>query len=314
MTNNIISDPLLADELSTKGFAIRPLLSPEEIHYLLTLFSGQKSDPVQTGYQVSIWNEDLENSRRVATEIQSIICPKLNRFVADYLPIWCSFISKPPENSQSFFPPHRDWTFLDDNSGTSFGVWIPLVDTSVSNGALGLIPGSHKLFNDICGSPSHTLFPPILRHHQFLAQNLKIQPMKAGDLIIFDNRTIHGSPPNCSRTNRIATACMLIPKSADLLHAFLSPESRSDCYPYKVLRYKVSPEFFYRYSPGSLTALYDRGATPPEDADCRLHDCIEISPKVLTEAEVKAAIQGLSKPTQRRGIFGSFLSSIGIGA
>ncbi len=39
---------------------------------------------------------------------------------------------------------HRDWTMLPDGDQAALNVWCPLIDVDEGNGALALLPGSHR--------------------------------------------------------------------------------------------------------------------------------------------------------------------------
>ena len=49
---------------------------------------------------------------------------------------------------------HQDWTFVDERRFRSVTVWCPLVDVEQRNGALELLPGSHRILTHARCSPS----------------------------------------------------------------------------------------------------------------------------------------------------------------
>lgn len=312
MKNPLVADATIDHELETAGYARRALLSPDEVQSLRTVFSKLRSGPAQTGYQISIWNEELPKARAVGEALQKTLISKLAPYVKNFRHVWCSFVSKPPEYPESFLPPHRDWSFLKEGEGPSLGIWVPLVDTHRDNGAFGLIPGSHKILPGLSGSPSHMLFTSILQHSNVVTEFLQFQEMRAGELLIFDNRLLHGSLANCTKEDRVAAACMLIPEDADLVHYFLNPGTVYGQYPYKVHRYHISPDFFYRYSPRSLTLMYDQGLRPPEDQDSQYDQTIDFSQDSITEVEARKLLEELRETHAPRRFLHRVLSSMGM--
>lgn len=97
---------------------------------------------------------------------------------------------------------HQDWAFYPHTNDDVLTVCILLDDMDADNGSLGIMPGSHK--------------GPIFDHHSGGAfcgaldldtNKLDFEqavPMsgKAGDLLIFHSRAVHGSPANRSNRQR----------------------------------------------------------------------------------------------------------------
>ena len=100
----------------------------------------------------------------------------------------------PGEDSYTY--PHQDWTFVDSPDYFSMTVWVALVDTHEQNGALGFIRGSHRFFDKPIGSPSPEFQTCPQGHEALLYEYLEFVPLKAGEAVVFDNRTIHGATPN----------------------------------------------------------------------------------------------------------------------
>jgi len=94
---------------------------------------------------------------------------------------------------QSFFP-HRDHSLV--------AAFMPLVDTTIENGALHVVPGSHKL-----GPIEH--FPDNNGGYRLKSEEWPLSrgtPVmaKAGDVLFFNYLTVHGSSPNQSNARRTA--------------------------------------------------------------------------------------------------------------
>ena len=123
----------------------------------------------------------------------STFVPKLDLLLDHYKTFTASYVIK-RAGLQNIVPPHQDWSFVDEREFCSATVWVPLMDVNKNNGALGVIPGSHRLLNYPCSSPSHK--PSILSDHAFtLFPFVEIVDMKAGEALIFDNRLVHALRP-----------------------------------------------------------------------------------------------------------------------
>lgn len=126
---------------------------------------------------------------------------------------WSSgyLISKPPKSPQLFW--HQDaWYWNDDETYTpvmhQLFLMYYLVDTTIENGCLRVIPGSH-----LKRHPLHDMFGEA--HDEALARAsdldnpaFQAQPdevnvcVKAGDLVIGDARILHAAHPNNSDEER----------------------------------------------------------------------------------------------------------------
>ncbi|REE02026.1 phytanoyl-CoA dioxygenase family protein [Marinoscillum furvescens] len=98
--------------------------------------------------------------------------------------------------------------FHQDNQYTTFegpgiNIWAPFVTTSEKNGALQVVPGSHKM-GDLqavnAGEGDHHLTL------DFEPEDFQVLDMEPGDVVAFDRLTVHGSGPNDTNDNRVAYA------------------------------------------------------------------------------------------------------------
>ena len=80
--------------------------------------------------------------------------------------------------------------------------WIPLCDVDIENGAIGFIPKSHKLYNYKRAFPFPASYTPIVSNELELMNYLEILDMKAGEMVFFNNLTVHGSFANYGNTVR----------------------------------------------------------------------------------------------------------------
>ena len=103
-------------------------------------------------------------------------------------------------------PWHQDEAFRDpDFDYSEISIWIALTDTTVENGPMHYVPGSHRL-----GVLPHRLHGgandanSIECHAGFDAATAAVCPIPAGAVIIHHGRTVHGAPGNPSDVARFA--------------------------------------------------------------------------------------------------------------
>nr|MDQ4087424.1 phytanoyl-CoA dioxygenase family protein [Pseudomonadota bacterium] len=117
---------------------------------------------------------------------------------------------------------HRDWTQTDNREEVTFSVWCALDDVDEENGALQMVPGSHRLVPAIA---SLSVKPGFADHADLLKRKSRCVKLQAGEAVIFDSRAIHWSPPNRSGRPRRAAQVVCVPEAAR--HVFYALDQRS---------------------------------------------------------------------------------------
>lgn len=134
-------------------------------------------------------------------------------------------ISKPAHSPALFW--HYDWFAWDDPT-----VYLPrpqqvflmyyLVDTTIENGCLRVIPGSHLHHNELHDNLNNPHSEEIstathLERTEFSIRPDEIDvPVKAGDLVIGDARLLHASHANCSDQRRTVITLWFQPEFSQL--------------------------------------------------------------------------------------------------
>lgn len=176
------------------------------------------------------------------------------------------FRVKLPDNSETKFPWHQDSQYYNTDRDATIGgrkvateemkvvtTWVPLVDTTLDNGCLWVIPGSHR-WGFLKSSRDNG--PVRLAEEKELEERGSPTPlpMKCGDVVFFTNLTVHGSKENLTQDVRW---------SHDFrLHA--SVDSRSMSEPER-LATRYFNDKSRRYGVEPLTVLSERGVPSWED-------------------------------------------------
>jgi phytanoyl-CoA hydroxylase len=123
-------------------------------------------------------------------------------------------------------PWHQDQGVItaDADSTDILSVWIPIVDATVENGCLAIIPGSHGQ-----GLAPHCFEIP----ERFRDMNVTPMPMKAGSILMFHRLIKHCSLPNLSNDIRF---------SFDLRYSPIGQPTGRENFPGFVARSRQHPE------------------------------------------------------------------------
>ncbi len=238
------------------GFVVLDLIGPAEIDELLAFYATlQNVSTPDTGFQVSLDNQSPEFVQDVAEKLIATAGPSIERHFQDHQVFTASFVTK-AKNTRGFVPPHQDWTFVDESRFWSATVWCPLVDVNADNGALCLLKGSHRLYDHVRPSPSPQYAPPFAEQLFQVFPYMKVMELRAGQAIVFNNQTLHASPPNRQPETRVAFGIGVTHRDAELRHYYLLPGRDL------MEGYSVSPEFFYSYNNARLAAVHERGERP----------------------------------------------------
>jgi ectoine hydroxylase-related dioxygenase (phytanoyl-CoA dioxygenase family) len=254
--------PLFKDEerqqlFEREGYAVLPLLQADETAELKAFYNSLGLvDEKGFGFHVSMDQKDKAMCLAVREKIWSIAVPRLSEHLKDFKPFVASFVAK-EVNPRGVVPAHQDWSFVanEEEGYCSLTCWIALVDTNLDNGGMGVIRGSHKLMMNHRPSPSPQCPVPLSEHMFSIFPYLHTIDMKAGEVLLFDNRTFHASPPNTSISIRLAAGVGVTQKDAKLVHYYMKPDGTFKT----MLRYHVDEDFFLKYENATLSRMFDEG-------------------------------------------------------
>lgn len=119
---------------------------------------------------------------------------------------------------------HQDNAYFRQTPSDVFGFWVACDDTTVDNGCMHVIPGSHTSGTQEHGMVDNDyvlLNPPS-------TENAVAIPLRAGDALVFHGEIYHHTPPNRTNTRRraiqyhySATRCR---RTDDQTPYFIEPE------------------------------------------------------------------------------------------
>jgi hypothetical protein len=225
------------------------------------------------GMFYSLYSNDIDYRKKVHCQIEKTLKPFYDNLFNDYKTVLNSFIVKIP-GPKSDFTLHQDSTGLDEFKFSPLSAWIPLQDTDLSNGTLCLIPKTHKFFSPYRGI---SFSPPFAQYEAVLRKYLVPVDLKAGDILLFDNRLVHYSHLNNSNQERVVVMSGIFPSEAEILSV------------YKDENVFNAPLEIYRQSDDFLitnTAFYENCTLRPYRG--------EVVEKIYESAELKTVYDFLS--------------------
>lgn len=207
------------------GFICENMLSNEEVlatlNQLLALKPDDNYAPNRSGvsnYHCTFLDTNESYKRATNRLFKELFNPLIEKLFIDYH-VWnANFYVKPPGAGK--FEIHQNWTHVKEESTTSFTIWCPLVDTTITNGTIMLVKGSHKILPDIATMDVPYYFKDF--EPSLVTDYLEPIPCKAGDCVIFEDGVIHFSDKNFSDSPRYALQILIGPKEAQPVYYYFN--------------------------------------------------------------------------------------------
>lgn len=248
-------DSELQKQFDKDGYVVIDLLTPEQVQSFIQMYfdneskrGGNKEDydikfekPKEMTYEFTFTDSSVDYKKKVYREVSEIFKPLIDKYLVDYQPIIANFIHKTSYKGE--VPMHQNWAFVDEWKYSSVSIWCPLVDSNIDNGALQVVPGSHKRFAPARGP----LIPWELEHlkDEIIKNDMVPMSIKAGQAVILDDSIIHYSAPNMTEGLRLAIQLIMIPPNVPSLHYHMTEENGKK----KINVYEVDQEFYMQFHP-----------------------------------------------------------------
>ncbi|MFN8236832.1 MAG: phytanoyl-CoA dioxygenase family protein [Chitinophagales bacterium] len=230
----------IQQELSQNGFVKISFLDAEQLSSLRTHYNEylEMDTPFINGIHMSTWMSDIKKKLLLRDSIEKILKKSFDQYFTDYKVSNTTFIVK-KKHKVSNFPLHQDWSFVDEEKFEALNVWIPLQDTTIYNGGLYVIPGSHKLSNKVRGAGMLSVdYTP---YHKQLKPYLTPVSLKAGEALLFYYAVIHGSPDNKQASDRVIVSTSVMPLQAPMIVNYYNQQQHT------TEQYAMPDDFVYLY-------------------------------------------------------------------
>jgi hypothetical protein len=180
------------------------IFSPEEMaafnaelpELLKLLKPGETTKDIREWHETSTFLYDICRNGRILDLVEGILGPNFYLWASNF------FIKEPYSTSTVGW--HQDayyWPMAPHNSVT---VWLAFDDVNAENGAMKIIPGSHRggVIQHKQSSETDSVLTLQLESGSFREDTAVQFRLKAGEASLHDDRAIHGSPANPSARRR----------------------------------------------------------------------------------------------------------------
>jgi len=237
--NPIFKDPVLQEQFETNGYVVLPFFSQADIDALLLGYQNLP-DINDEGFFANMFSDNIAYKKMTHDLITGVAQKAVDTLLINYKIVAASYVTK-KNGESSYMPPHQDWSVVDETKYVSLNIWFPLVEVSKDNGAIYLLRKCHTLPIVNRGTLIPSAFNKVTNMN---FETLTYLPMKPGEVLIYDHRMIHASPPNTTNQTRIAVATLTVPQDVQLVHFFQNPETN------KIEKYQIEDDFFLHYTYG----------------------------------------------------------------
>ncbi|MBL4585551.1 MAG: phytanoyl-CoA dioxygenase family protein [Flavobacteriales bacterium] len=251
----VLKDPVSEKKFQEKGYIHLPFLSKEEVKFLWNQFdealksSGGPCSPRDAGidsdyeisYDFTFLDKNADHKREVIQLIDKVFKPHYEKILDNYRPIIANYIRKKEQTGE--VPMHQNWAFADERKCGTVSIWVPLVDSHRGNGALEVVPASHKRFGELRGPMIPWELEKIKQ--KIIDNDLVTCDIKAGEAIILDDSIVHYSHPNTTKDLRIAIQLILIPNEMPSIHYHMNQQVSTQT----VNVLEVEQDFYMGFNP-----------------------------------------------------------------
>lgn len=243
MLTNFFKDEKIEYQFKTNGYVKAYNIGIHNVKKILALNKELNiPDDMGRNFNVGLNCKDEDKRLSMREGLVNILEDFFKEFTNNRFIQSATLMDKIP-HKYSIVPAHQDWTYTDESEYDSVMCWIALQDVKKDDGALGFVPKSDRIFDYIRYFPFPNNSTPVDKFNLLLMSYFEIIEMKAGEIIFFSNKTVHGSFPNISNNTRKAVALNFGIQGLPL-YAYIKKPDKSN----KIIKYIVEKDFFHRYN------------------------------------------------------------------
>jgi hypothetical protein len=165
--------------------------------------------PTKRDLEQLLPDADLALRRSGNDRLRALLGPLLARWFPRHRAVAFNVIVK--RAGREAVPMHRDFALVDERRGdAALQLWIPLCDVDDEGGALAIAERSHV------DAPSMRCVGST--DEKKTVERTTTMPLRAGEGVVFSNRTIHGSAANRTAHARTAVGAIVVPRHVSLAH------------------------------------------------------------------------------------------------
>lgn len=191
-------------------------------------------------YYFSVFGKGKEYMQSIRDEILPIIKPFLDNIFHNYK-VLTVVLQVKGTSEKSSVGLHQDLTVVDENRYNSMTVWLPLINSTLDNGAIRALKGSQNTFRSY---RAHTIdYFQFEEVEDYIKDNATAYKTKIGEALVFDPAVIHYSEPNRTQIPRISIAISIVNEDAPIQIGYHDKKENES-----VTIFDVPDDFFYHYN------------------------------------------------------------------
>lgn len=190
-----------------------PVFSPAGVRQLQALYEdmvtrlpdGTDVNRVNMWHKASRSVHDLCRTPAILDYVEDLIGADINQW-------GCQLFIKNPGDG-SVVPWHQDAQFWPLNPHRTVTVWLAVYDTDLGNGAMQIIPGSHRIgkVQHERNTASHLVLDQEIPDDLIDQDKAVTLDLKAGEMSLHDDALLHGSQANTSTRKRAGLTVRFCP-------------------------------------------------------------------------------------------------------
>ena len=150
-----------------------------------------------------------------------VILSMVSQLIGPDVIVWGTTLFNKAASKGKAIPWHRDGRYWPIKPLATTSVWIAVTDSTPDNGCLRCIVGSHadrKIGQHYRSHRDDDMIPETLQENEYDPTAARDIALEAGQMVIFDVYTAHGSNPNRSQAPRIGYAMRYMPSTSHYDH------------------------------------------------------------------------------------------------
>jgi ectoine hydroxylase-related dioxygenase (phytanoyl-CoA dioxygenase family) len=235
-----LNDQNLFDHVGILKINLLDSKSIEEIIEKVNFIHPEFNSIMAEEYYFSVFGKGNEYMKSIRQVILPIVQPYLNEIFHNYK-ILTVVLQIKGTSEKSSVGLHQDLTVVDENRFNSMTVWIPLMDSTLENGAIQALKGSQNTFRSY---RAHTIdYYQFEEVEDYIKENSTAFKTKIGEALVFDPAVIHYSEQNRTQTPRISIAISIVNEDAPIQIGYHDKKENES-----VTIFDVPDNFFYLYN------------------------------------------------------------------
>jgi len=236
-----LSDQNLFDKSGILRINLLDSKSIDEINDKVTKIHPELNATMAEEYYFSVFGKGKEYMQSIRDEILPIIKPFLDNIFHNYK-VLTVVLQVKGTSEKSSVGLHQDLTVVDENRYHSMTVWLPLINSTLENGAIRALKGSQNTFRSY---RAHTIdYFQFEEVEDYIKYNATAYKTKIGEALVFDPAVLHYSEPNRTQTPRISIAISIVNDDAPIQIGYHDKSTLEE----SVAIFDVPDDFFYHYN------------------------------------------------------------------